>query len=134
MSAGTVDHPAVMQRVAGEAGWTPRFAFMVLMSAGIAELGLLQSSPAVVIGAVLISPLMGPIMGLGFGLALFDFASLRRSLVALGIAVPFAVAFTAAIVLLSPLKSATPKFLRGPSPICSTLSWRCFRPLRAHSH
>jgi uncharacterized membrane protein len=38
---------------------------MVIMSA-IAELGLLQSSPAVVIGAMLISPLMGPIMGLGF--------------------------------------------------------------------
>ncbi|WP_232281072.1 DUF389 domain-containing protein [Novosphingobium nitrogenifigens] len=114
--SGTVDHPAVMQRVADEAGWTPRFAFMVLMSAGIAELGLLQSSPAVVIGAMLISPLMGPIMGLGFGLALFDFASLRRSLVALGIAVPFAIAFTAAIVLLSPLKSATPEILARTQP------------------
>ena len=66
-----VDHPAVVRRVAEDAGWTPRFAFMVIMSAAIAELGLLQSSPAVVIGAMLISPLMGPIMGLGFGLALF---------------------------------------------------------------
>lgn len=42
---------------------------MTLMSAGIAILGLLLSSPAVVIGAMLISPLMGPIIGLGFGLA-----------------------------------------------------------------
>jgi uncharacterized membrane protein len=105
-----VDHPAVVRRVAEDAGWTPRFAFMVIMSA-IAELGLLQSSPAVVIGAMLISPLMGPIMGLGFGLALFDFPSLKRSLAALGIAVPLAVAFTALIVLCSPLKSATPEIL-----------------------
>lgn len=111
-----VDHPAVVRRVAEDAGWTPRFAFMVVMSAAIAELGLLQSSPAVVIGAMLISPLMGPIMGLGFGLALFDFPSLKRSLAALGIAVPLAVAFTALIVLCSPLKSATPEILARTRP------------------
>jgi uncharacterized hydrophobic protein (TIGR00271 family) len=111
-----VDHPAVVRRVAEDAGWTPRFAFMVIMSAAIAELGLLQSSPAVVIGAMLISPLMGPIMGLGFGLALFDFPSLKRSLAALGIAVPLAVAFTALIVLCSPLKSATPEILARTRP------------------
>jgi uncharacterized membrane protein len=35
------------------------------MSGGIAILGLLLSSPAVVIGAMLLSPLMGPIMGMG---------------------------------------------------------------------
>lgn len=113
---GSVDHESVMLRVAEDAGWTHRFAFMAIMSAAIAELGLLQSSPAVVIGAMLISPLMGPIMGLGFGLALFDFASLRRSLVALGIAVPLAVGFTALIVLLSPLKSATPEILARTRP------------------
>jgi uncharacterized hydrophobic protein (TIGR00271 family) len=111
-----VDHPAVVRRVAEEAGWTPRFAFMVIMSAAIAELGLLQSSPAVVIGAMLISPLMSPIMGLGFGLALFDFPSLKRSLAALGIAVPLAVGFTVLIVLCSPLKSATPEILARTRP------------------
>lgn len=111
-----IDHPAVVRRVFEESAWTPRFIFMVVMSAGIAELGLLQSSPAVVIGAMLISPLMGPIMGLGFGLALFDFASLRRSALALGLAVPLAVAFTALIVVCSPLKSATPEILARTKP------------------
>jgi alpha-beta hydrolase superfamily lysophospholipase len=65
-----IDHPAVVRCVSEEAGWTPRFVFMMAMSAAIAELGLLQSSPAVVIGAMLISPLMGPIIGLGFGVPL----------------------------------------------------------------
>ncbi|WP_246027539.1 TIGR00341 family protein [Novosphingobium umbonatum] len=111
-----IDHPAVVQRIFDESGWSPRFIFMVVMSAGIAELGLLQSSPAVVIGAMLISPLMGPIMGLGFGLALFDFASLRRSLAALALAVPLAIAFTALIVLCSPLQSATPEILARTQP------------------
>ena len=48
---------------------TPRYIFMVMMSAGIAILGLLLSSPAVVIGAMLLSPLMSPILGAGFALA-----------------------------------------------------------------
>ncbi len=62
-----IEHRAVIAKVDDEASLTPRYAFMILMSAGIAVLGLLLSSPAVVIGAMLISPLMGPIIGLGFG-------------------------------------------------------------------
>src|SRR5581483_8355282 len=78
-----IDHQEVMVKIAEESGWSPRYAFMILMSAGIAVLGLLVSSPAVVIGAMLISPLMNPILGFGFSLATFDFAEARRSLTAL---------------------------------------------------
>lgn len=66
---GTIDHQAVVARIIDESGWSPRYAFMTMMSAGIAVLGLLLSSPAVVIGAMLISPLMSPILGFGFSLA-----------------------------------------------------------------
>lgn len=114
--SGSVEHNAVIARVEEESGWSPRFAFMTLMSAGIAVLGLLLSSPAVVIGAMLISPLMGPIMGLGFSLALFDFAEMRRSVAALLMATILAVAFTAIIVLCSPLKSATAEILARTRP------------------
>lgn len=72
-----IDHASVLARIEDESGWSARFIFMTLMSAGIAVLGLLLSSPAVVIGAMLISPLMSPILGLGFGLATFDFAEVR---------------------------------------------------------
>src|SRR6476646_8910490 len=75
-----VDHEAVIDRVYEDSGWSAHFVVMTLLSAGIAVLGLLLSSPAVVIGAMLISPLMGPILGLGFGLALFDFAEIKRAL------------------------------------------------------
>ena len=92
---GPVDHEAVVARIVEDSGWSPRYAFMTMMSAGIAVLGLLLSSPAVVIGAMLISPLMSPILGFGFSLALFDFAELRRSLKALAIGAAAAVAFTA---------------------------------------
>ena len=114
--SGSVDHQAVIARVAEESGWSGRFAFMTLMSAGIAVLGLLLSSPAVVIGAMLISPLMGPIMGLGFSLALFDFGEMRRSLTALLIAAALAVGFSALVVLCSPLKAATTEILSRTRP------------------
>lgn len=112
----SVDHERVMTRVIEESGWSGRYAFMTMMSAGIAVLGLLLSSPAVVIGAMLISPLMSPILGLGFSLALFDFAEMRRSLTALAIGAVSAVAFTALIVMLSPLKAPTAEILARTRP------------------
>jgi uncharacterized hydrophobic protein (TIGR00271 family) len=113
---GRIDHAKVVDRIVEESGWSGRYAFMTLMSAGIAVLGLLLSSPAVVIGAMLISPLMNPILGLGFSLALFDFAEMRRSLKALAIGAVLAVGFTALIVLCSPLKAPTAEILARTRP------------------
>lgn len=113
---GEVDREAVMARIAEDSGWTPRYAFMILMSAGIAVIGLLVSSPAVVIGAMLISPLMDPILGVGFSLATFDFSETRRSLGALAGGAVLAVAFTWLIVTLSPLKEATAEILSRTRP------------------
>ncbi|MDH7637893.1 DUF389 domain-containing protein [Sphingomonas sp. MAHUQ-71] len=113
---GSVDHAAVIAEIVEDSGWSPRYAFMILMSAGIAVLGLLLSSPAVVIGAMLISPLMSPILGLGFSLTLFDFAEMRRSLTALVIGSVIAVLFTALVVLASPLKAPTAEILARTRP------------------
>ncbi|MEO8176697.1 MAG: DUF389 domain-containing protein [Sphingomicrobium sp.] len=113
---GSINHEEVVERIVEDSGWSPRFIFMTMMSAGIAVLGLLLSSPAVVIGAMLISPLMNPILGLGFSLALFDFAETRRSLTALAAGAVVAVAFTALIVLASPLKAPTAEILARTRP------------------
>lgn len=111
-----IDHASVVARIEEESGWSLRFIFMTLMSAGIAVLGLLLSSPAVIIGAMLISPLMNPILGLGFGLATFDFAEVRRSSIALAGGAALAVLFTALIVLASPLKAPTIEILARTRP------------------
>ena len=58
--AASVEHRQVVEQVHADAGWSSHYIFMTLMSAGIAVLGLLLSSPAVVIGAMLISPLIEP--------------------------------------------------------------------------
>ena len=103
----SVDHAAVLARVSEDAAISGHYVVMTIISAGIAILGLLLSSPAVVIGAMLISPLMGPIVGLGFGIALFDFDALRRSLVSFGLGVVLAVFFSTLVVLVSPIQGVT---------------------------
>lgn len=113
---GRIERTEVLARIEGEGGWTARYTFMTLMSAGIAVLGLLQSSPAVVIGAMLISPLMGPIIALGFALATFDWREIRQSLVALLGGSLLAVLFTALVVTLSPLDAVTPEILARTRP------------------
>ncbi|WP_409929064.1 DUF389 domain-containing protein [Sphingomonas sp. BAUL-RG-20F-R05-02] len=124
-----IDHEAVVARIVEDSGWSPRFAFMTMMSAGIAVLGLLLSSPAVVIGAMLISPLMNPILGFGFSLALFDFRELRRSLKALAIGSVAAVIFTALIVLISPLQAPTAEIVARTRPNLFDLAVALFAAL-----
>ena len=112
----SVDHVSVIEAVRADVGWSSHFAFMTLMSAGIAVLGLLLSSPAVVIGAMLISPLMGPIVGLGFALATFDISEMRRAARSLASGVALAVGFCGAIVLASPLQSVTDEIAARTHP------------------
>jgi len=111
-----VNHPAVLSNVTEGGGLTPRFAFMAVMSCGIAILGLLQSSAAVVIGAMLISPLMGPIVQLGFSLCVVDFRMMGRSLLALLGGIGLALATAMLIVWLSPLREATGEILARTHP------------------
>lgn len=119
----------MIRRIVDESGWSPRYAFMTMMSAGIAVLGLLLSSPAVVIGAMLISPLMSPILGLGFSLALFDAQELRRSLKALAVGAVAAVAFTALIVSMSPLQAPTAEIVARTRPNLFDLAVALFAAL-----
>ena len=111
-----VDHGAVLHKIAGESSMTPRYIFMTCMSAGIAILGMLLSSPAVVIGAMLLSPLMGPILGAGFALAEGKFTWLRLCGRALLWGTLFAVVFCAFIVFLSPLQNVTEEIAARTRP------------------
>lgn len=124
-----IDHHQVIERVREEAGWNGRYIFMVVVSAAIAILGLLLSSPAVVIGAMLISPLMGPIIGLGFALATADSAEIRRSAIALAAGSMIAIAFTALIVVVSPLQNVTSELAARTRPNLFDLAVAIFSAL-----
>lgn len=113
---GNVDHDSVIANVVDAGGLTPRYVFMAVMSCGIAMLGLLQSSAAVVIGAMLISPLMGPIVQLGFSLCVVDFRLMGRALLALVAGVGMALLIAICIVWVSPLREATSEILARTQP------------------
>jgi hypothetical protein len=87
-------------------------AFMTMMSTGIAVLGLLLSSPAVVIGAMLISPLNPILTRLPVSRWRCSTSPrMRRSLVALAIGTLAAVVFTVMIVMASPAQATTAEIL-----------------------
>jgi uncharacterized hydrophobic protein (TIGR00271 family) len=111
-----IDRAAVLAHIEEGARLDARYALMVTLACGIALLGLLQNSVAVIIGAMLISPLMGPIIALGMSLATFDFIGMRRALKALAAGVALALAIAIGIVLVSPLQEATPEILGRTEP------------------
>lgn len=102
-----VDYQRTLDRVLAESGMDTRYAFMIVISAGMSILGLLLPSTAVLIGAMLISPLMMPIMGLGFGLATFDLSEIRRAAIALALGSLIAIVLSAVFVALSPVQAIT---------------------------
>ncbi len=111
-----IHHKDVVDHADDEGALSGRYIFMNIMSCGIAILGLLLSSPAVVIGAMLISPLMGPIMLMGFSLAILDLAALRKAVVTLAAGVAVALATSFLIVFLSPLTEITTEILARARP------------------
>lgn len=112
----TVPHEEILARTAADARLSANYAFMVLIAAGIATIGLLVNSPAVIIGAMLVSPLMGPIVSTGFAVAGFDVDLGRRAAGTLLAGALVAVVFAAAIALLSPVSDLTPEILARTRP------------------
>lgn len=82
----------------------------------IASIGLNVNSTAVIIGAMLISPLMGPIVGAGFALATYDMSLLKRSVKNLFIATVVGFVVSALYFYISPFKDVQSELLARTSP------------------
>lgn len=82
----------------------------------IASLGLNVNSTAVIIGAMLISPLMGPILGMGLAIGISDFKLLRRSLKNLAVATFISVLTATVYFAISPFNEAQSELLARTSP------------------
>lgn len=74
------DQEAAREAIIADIPFRGHTAWILICSIFIASIGLNANSTAVVIGAMLISPLMGPILGMGMSLATNDIDTLRRSL------------------------------------------------------
>lgn len=82
----------------------------------VASVGLNVNSTAVIIGAMLISPLMGPIVGAGFALGTYDFALLKKSGKNLLIATVVSLLVSTLYFFISPFKDAQSELLARTSP------------------
>ena len=90
--------------------WTLIFAIF------IASIGLNVNSTAVIIGAMLISPLMGPIMGVGLGIGINDFELVKKAARNLAIATVIGIATSSLYFYITPLHDASSEILARTSP------------------
>ncbi|ASS49633.1 MAG: TIGR00341 family protein [Candidatus Fluviicola riflensis] len=90
--------------------WTLIFAIL------IASIGLNMNSAAVIIGAMLISPLMGPIMGIGLGIGTNDFDLVKKGLRNLLIATVISIGTSAIYFWITPIHSAQSELLARTTP------------------
>jgi len=94
-------------------GATPWILMLAIL---IASIGLNINSNAVIIGAMLVSPLMGPIVGLGYGVGIFDFFLVRRSLANLAIAAGISLLTSTLYFMITPLDEAQSELLARTTP------------------
>ncbi len=90
--------------------------WVLICSIFIASIGLNLNSPAVIIGAMLISPLMGPIRGLGLAVGTNDFKLLIFSLINFGVATGVSILVSFIYFKLTPFKEAVPEVLGRTEP------------------
>ncbi|MCB1189152.1 MAG: DUF389 domain-containing protein [Leptospiraceae bacterium] len=89
---------------------------LIVASIGIATLGLIINSPAVIIGAMLVSPLMSPIIGLGLSVGISDFFLGLKSVFILTLSIMVAIFTSATITLLLPGEEPKSEILSRVNP------------------
>ena len=90
--------------------------WVLVLAIFVASLGLNTNSAAVIIGAMLISPLMGPIIGMGLGIGINDFMLFKRAAKNYLVATLFSVATATVYFLLTPLDEVQSELLARTSP------------------
>ncbi|AFL81210.1 putative membrane protein [Aequorivita sublithincola DSM 14238] len=110
------DRDATIDAVKKDISFKGHTAWILIFSIFVASIGLNVSSTAVVIGAMLISPLMGPIVGIGLSVAINDVDTLKRSLINLGVMVFLSVLTAFLYFKLSPLTEETPELIARTYP------------------
>lgn len=90
--------------------------WILIVAIFIASLGLNVNSTAVIIGAMLISPLMGPIIGMGLAVGINDLELLKRALKNFSVATLISVLTAMLYFLISPLEEAQSELLARTTP------------------
>lgn len=110
------DQDATKEAILGDIPFKGHTSWILICSIFIASIGLNANSTAVVIGAMLISPLMGPILGLGMSLAINDVDTLRRSLKNFAVMVVLSVLTAFLFFYFFPIKDESSELLARTAP------------------
>jgi uncharacterized hydrophobic protein (TIGR00271 family) len=110
------DDAVIVDRLKKEVQFMGTNLWTLIFAIFIASIGLNVNSTAVIIGAMLISPLMGPIMGIGLAVAINDFELLKKAGKNLAIAAVFSVATSALYFRITPLHDASSELLARTTP------------------
>lgn len=110
------DAVATKESIIADIPFKGHTSWILICSIFIASVGLNANSTAVVIGAMLISPLMGPILGMGLSLAINDIDTLRRSLKNFTVMVVLSVVTAFLFFYLFPLRDESSELLARTKP------------------
>lgn len=110
------DETAIVEQISDGVTFRGANLWVLIFAIFIACLGLNLNSTAVIIGAMLISPLMGPIIGMGLAVGRVDLELLKRSLTNYGVATVISVLTAALYFQLTPLTEAQSELLARTSP------------------
>lgn len=110
------DDDVIDERIRGDIHMKGSNLWILMFAIFVASIGLNVNSTAVIIGAMLISPLMGPIMGIGYGAGINDFSLLRQAFKNLAIATFIGLLTSTLYFLISPLDTAQSELLARTTP------------------
>lgn len=110
------DREAAIESIKADISFKGHTSWILICSIVIASLGLNANSTAVIIGAMLISPLMGPILGMALSLAINDVDLLRRAVKNFGVMVVLSVTSAFVFFWLFPLRDTSSELLARTSP------------------
>jgi uncharacterized hydrophobic protein (TIGR00271 family) len=113
---GEDDKKKVLENIIGNISFRGSNLWILACAIVIASVGLNVNSTAVIIGAMLISPLMGPIVGAGFGLGMYDFELVKKSIKNLAIATIVSLIVSTLYFYISPFKEVQSELLARTSP------------------
>jgi len=110
------DYEATLEAIKADIPFKGATAWILIFAVFVASIGLNADSNAVVIGAMLISPLMGPILGIGMSFALNDIETFKKSLINLGIMIGLSLFASFLFFYFFPLSEDNSELLGRVSP------------------
>jgi len=116
LKEGAVDRETMIENIKDDSDFSSARIWTLVFAIGVASVGLNINSIPLVIGAMLISPLMGPIVSMGMALAINDGGLMRRSLRNFAILAVISIVISTIYFALSPITNAQSELLSRIQP------------------